>query len=195
MLKILTSPNDTLSKKSLNYVFKKTDDKFSSFLKNMEEALLEADDPKGVGLAAPQVGKSLRIFLAKPKDNSKITVYINPEIIKSEEVPKKNLSNRKLSKTKSTSGTKSLKKLEGCLSLPNIWGEVLRAPSITIKYLDQNGNNQTKKFDGFMATIVQHEIDHLDGILFPKRVLEQGGLLYKSHKDKKGQDVFEEISI
>ena len=77
----------------------------------------------------------------------------------------------------------------------NIWGEVERSPEITAKYLDETGKAHKRQFQGLMATIVQHEVDHLDGILFPKRVLEQGGTLYQSYKNSKGEDEFEELKI
>lgn len=54
---------------------------------------------------------------------------------------------------------------------------------------------ENKNFSGFSAIIIQHEMDHLDGILFPKRVLEQKGILYKSHKNEKNEDIFEELEI
>ncbi|MDO8461008.1 MAG: peptide deformylase, partial [bacterium] len=62
-------------------------------------------------------------------------------------------------------------------------------------FIDENGKPHKRKFSGFIATIIQHEYDHLHGILFPKRVLEQKGKLYKSRKNKEGKDVFEEIEI
>jgi peptide deformylase len=77
----------------------------------------------------------------------------------------------------------------------NIWGEVQRSPEITVEYLDETGKAHKRQFRGFMATIVQHEVDHLNGILFPKRVLEQGGTLYHSSKNSKGEDEFEELKI
>lgn len=86
-------------------------------------------------------------------------------------------------------------KLEGCLSLPTIWGTVKRFETIVLSYLDEQGKSHTRKFSGFLATIIQHEYDHLQGTLFPKRVLEQKGKLYKSKKDEKGKDIFEEIEI
>ncbi len=188
MSKIITAPNEVLSQKANPYIFKNSDPDLSFFLKDMEKALLSASDPKGVGLAAPQIGKSLRIFIAKPTEKSKIFVFINPEII-NVEIPN-TPNNPNSPKTK-----KGLRKLEGCLSLPNIWGEVTRAPWVIVKFQTPKGDTKTEKFKGFMAIIVQHEIDHLDGVLFPKRVLEQGGRLYKSHKNEKGKDEFEEISI
>ena len=81
------------------------------------------------------------------------------------------------------------------MSLPTIWGPVLRSSSVTLSYLDEYGKSHKKKFSNFLSTIIQHEMDHLQGILFPKRVLEQKGILYKSHKNEKGEDVFEEITI
>ena len=182
MLKIVTAPNPVLS--STAKPISKVDVSVVKIIEEMKKALLATTDPKGVGLAAPQVGKSLRIFIAKPTDNAKIDVFINPEIIeKSSEQ-----SYIKLPK-------KDSKKLEGCLSLPNIWGPVFRASSLTLAYVDEQGKSHKQKFSGFMATIIQHEVDHLDGVLFPKRVLEQKNTLYKSYKNKKGEDEFEEIDI
>lgn len=197
MYHIISAPNPVLSQAAKNYVFKKglpagrqTDKFLPNFLKEMEDVLLSARDPKGVGLAAPQVGRNLSIFITKPTQKSKIQVFINPEITGFEQ--------SQLSEAKSASGGKHGKKpvkLEGCLSLQDIWGEVRRPDMVTISYFDENGKKFTKKFTGFMATIVQHEIDHLHGILFPKRVLEQKGKLYHSSKNKRGEDEFEEISI
>lgn len=188
MSNIVTAPNPVLSETAKPYVFQQSDTFLPALLKEMEEALLAASDPKGVGLAAPQIGKLLSIFMAKPTEKAKISVFINPKIVDSENSNSPKLPNRPKSK-------KRVKKLEGCLSLPNIWGEVKRSPAVALSYFDQNGRKKTKKFSGFMSTIVQHEVDHLNGILFPKRVLEQKGKLYKSFKNKKNQDEFEELSI
>jgi peptide deformylase len=148
----------------------------------MEESLDFATDPVGVGLAAPQIGKSLAIFIIKPTEKSKTQAFINPQIKKFEQ--------EKNSKLKGKT-----KKLEGCLSLHNIWGEVERAKVVWLEYLDETGKPHHKKFTGFIATIIQHEVDHLNGILFPKRVLEQKGILYESKKNSKGEDIFEELTI
>ncbi len=189
MTKIISAPNPVLSQASKSYVFQKNDKFLPAFLKEMEKTLLEANDPKGVGLAAPQIGKNLAIFIAKPTEKSKISVFINPEILSIEQNPNSpKLPNLPKSK-------KGVKKLEGCLSLPTIWGEVLRSPSIVLEYQTINGKKVTRTFTGFMATIVQHEVDHLHGILFPRRVLEQKGKLYKSSKNKKNEDEFDEIEI
>ena len=187
MLKIVTAPNSVLS-----YIAKhvpRINAGVVGLVEEMKKILARTTDPKGVGLAAPQVGKPLRIFIAKPTDKSNFMVFINPEIIaQSSQVDY-------VKRPKNDVSEKASKKLEGCLSLPAIWGPVLRSSSITISYLDEHGKSHKKQFSNFLATIVQHEIDHLNGILFPKRVLEQKGKLYKSHKNEKGEDVFEEIDI
>ncbi len=182
MSKIISAPDSVLSQKAPDFIFGKDKSALEKLLKEMEIALLSASDPKGVGLAAPQIGKSIAVFITKPTDKSKITEFINPVILDAEKAPEKNEKEK-------------VKKLEGCLSLPNIWGEVLRAPEVTLSYYDKKGKNYIKKFTGFMATIVQHETDHLNGILFPKHVLEQKGTLYKSSKNEKGEDEFEELTI
>ncbi|OGH07170.1 MAG: peptide deformylase [Candidatus Levybacteria bacterium RBG_13_35_9] len=188
MLQILNAPNEVLSQKSVPV--KKIDKNLIEFINGMKKALEKAQDPIGVGLASPQVGKNIRIFIAKPTLKSKIYVFINPKILESEtnESQAKNLQ-------KSVVRSKKLRKLEGCLSLKDIWGEVKRDSFVTVEYVDEKGKKYTKSFTGFMSTIIQHEIDHLEGILFPRRVLEQNGTLYKSEKDEKGQDIFEEIKI
>lgn len=156
-------------------------------LKEMEETLDNAKDPEGVGLAAPQVGKSLQIFIVRQEKDAPLQTFINPVIISADDkIPRS--SRVKKSKDKSV-------KLEGCLSLQDIWGTVKRRPSVFLEYMDEKGKRHKKKFSGFLATIIQHEVDHLNGILFPKHVIEQKGQLYKSSKNKKGETVFEEISL
>jgi len=190
VLKIITAPNPVLS--DIAKPISKVSASVRKFVEEMKKTLVHTADPKGVGLAAPQIGKSFRIFIAKPSDKSDVMVFINPEIIeKSSKVDYV----KRVNKKPSSGGQKPSKKLEGCLSLPTIWGPVLRSSSVTISYLDKYGKSHEKKFSKFLATIVQHEIDHLNGILFPKRVLEQKGTLYKSHKNEKGEDEFEEIEI
>jgi peptide deformylase len=204
VLKILSAPNPVLSQ-SAKRIYK-VDNHVRKIIGEMEKALLWAKDPAGVGLAAPQVGRSLQIFIAKPAPKSKIKVFINPKIIETggerggpRRVPAGSASSEDIGRGQSETGPvkkgNEATKLEGCLSLPNIWGEVQRAPFIKISYMDEKGERYSKEFRGFIATIIQHEMDHLNGVLFPKRVLEQKGSLYKSHKNEKGEDVFEEIEI
>ncbi|OGH23155.1 MAG: peptide deformylase [Candidatus Levybacteria bacterium RIFCSPHIGHO2_12_FULL_38_12] len=184
MLDIVKAPSEVLSQVTKKVI--KIDNSILSLIREMKETLENTRDPEGVGLAAPQVGKSLQIFIMKPTPKSPITVHINPEI--------KNASGE-LANMIRPKKSKSPAKLEGCLSLPSIWGTVLRHPYLSLTYMDEDSKTHTKKFKGFSATIIQHEVDHLNGNLFPKRVLEQKGKLYKSHKNEKGEDEFDEIEI
>lgn len=193
MLKIISAPNPVLSQKAKDV--KKIDKVILKFLQDLSVALLSAKDPVGVGLAAPQVGRSLQIFIAKPTPKSKISVFINPKITQKTKINHLTIGSDRVNKLNDAIGKKPSTKLEGCLSLPNIWGEVKREPEITISYLDEKGNLRIRKFNRFLSTIIQHEMDHLQGILFSKRVLEQQGTLYKSHKNEKGEDIFEEIEL
>jgi peptide deformylase len=181
MSEIVIAPNQVLAKKAKPVG--KINKNILKIIEDMKSALLSAKDPIGVGLAAPQIGKSLQIFITKPTIEAQIKVFINPKI-------------KILEETKSKKNTsKKYTKLEGCLSLPAVWGEVKRAPVLTLEYLDEKGKIRINVFRGFMATIIQHEVDHLNGTLFPKRVLEQEGTLYKSEKNKEGKEVFEKIQI
>ncbi|MCL5438584.1 MAG: peptide deformylase [Patescibacteria group bacterium] len=183
MLKIVTAPNSILSQKARE--IKNIDKKILKLIEEMRITLNNTRDPEGVGLAAPQVGENLQLFIAKPSRKSPILTFINPKIISIDKIIPDASDEQKINH----------QKLEGCLSLPNIWGGVSRNPSITLSYLDENGKEHKRKFTGFLATIIQHEYDHLDGILFPKHVLAQRKKLFKSHKNKKNEDVFEEIEI
>ena len=182
VLKIVIAPNPILAQKAKPVT--RIDNAIVNLISEMKKTLEITKDPIGVGLAAPQVGKSLRIFIAKPTQKSPVWVFVNPKIQKLKEDIKQN------AKQKTANG-----KLEGCLSLPNIWGNVSRASKITLYYTDQHGKRHKRKLQGFMANIIQHEVDHLDGILFTERVLRQKGKLYKSHKNEEGEDEFEELEI
>ncbi len=180
-MKIVQAPETVLSTKAKP--IKKITKEISELIEEMKHTLVRTKDPEGVGLAAPQVGKSLQLFIIKPDKKSPFTVFINPEIITLD--PIKRVENKKLDN----------QKLEGCLSLKNIWGIVHRSPKVTIKYLDDQGISHEETYSDFYATIVQHEYDHLQGILFPKRVLEQKERLFKSRLDEKGEEIFEPLEI
>lgn len=152
--------------------------KLKELLEQMKIALSEANNPKGVGLAAPQVGKSLRLFIIRTSENEPFSIFINPEIIAhSQEIDQES------------------KLLEGCLSIPNIWGPVKRYQEVTIRFQTPEGKTKEESFSQLMATTIQHEMDHLDGLLFTARVVEQKGKLYHMEKDKEGNEVFDEIKI
>jgi peptide deformylase len=190
MYKIVKTPNPVLT--TVAKPVASFDKKLQKILQDMEVTLLNTSDPIGVGLAAPQVDISLQIFLARPTENAPVLPFINPMIISSSEIIKESI--KKLSK-KERREAEDKKILEGCLSMPNIWGHVTRSQKIVLTYQDSTGKKHTTTFTGFMATIIQHEVDHLNGILFTKHVLSQREKLYKSYKNKNGEEEFEEINL
>ncbi len=105
----------------------------------------------GIGLAAPQVGVSERLIVIAP-DGQKPTIIYNPEITKTEGV---------------------MYGEEGCLSIPGLYGDVERHAYVEVKGLDRKGRSSTWDMEGMAARVVQHEIDHLDGVLFTDKVLPE----------------------
>ena len=143
-LKLYEYPHPVLKKKAEPVA--KVDDELRKFLDDMLETMYESN---GCGLAAPQVGVSQRIVVIDiaHEDEEPTPMYlVNPEIIwKSDE-------------------TKVCE--EGCLSVPGQRAEVERPAAVKIKYLDYNGKEQILEADDFLAVAAQHELDHLDGILY-----------------------------
>lgn len=152
-------------------------------------------DPEGVGLAATQVGLKERFFVARLHTSKKIPPS-NPEERKSRWA---NYDKEFVVIVNPTiiSYSKNTKLyFEGCLSTPNIWGQVKRHLSIKVSFKDIKGKFITKTLKGIPAWIFQHEVDHLDGILFQDQVLKQKGKFYKfTGKDKTGTDIFEEVTL
>jgi peptide deformylase len=144
------------------------DKKITELIRDMKDTLAAQNDPEGVGLAAPQIGKSLQLFLMSYEGEER--VVMNPKVIK-------------MSKIKPLKEVKKGEPLEGCLSLPHYYGPVARATEITIKYMNEGGKHIEETFKGFLAHIVQHELDHLNGILFVDHILEQDSPLYHMHGD------------
>ncbi len=178
MLKIITVPNNILS--SPTKFVTKIDDKIKKIVFDMEKVLVAQDDPPGVGLAANQVGLDLSIFIIKPTAKSSVKVFINPKILKSKILNPKSQTNPK-SKIKKS---KKKIKLEGCLSIPRIWGPVKHSDRIFLHYQDLTGKEHLKWFTGFEAIIIQHEVDHLKGIVFTQRSVEQKGQLFREENDE-----------
>lgn len=143
--------NEILRKKSTPV--KEVDKKILKLIKDMEVSMA---DEKGVGLAAPQVGVNKRVIIVT-LDDKKIMPMINPEI--------------------TDHSGETICGEEGCLSLPGIWGQVERYQQIVVKFLNEKGHKMILKLDNFNARVVQHEIDHLDGILFTDYMKTEDGLL------------------
>ena len=115
----------------------------------------------GIGLAAPQVHQELRLFVAgvdDPNSTMQPVVMINPEI--------------------EVIGEETEEDWEGCLSIPDIRGKVLRAKNIRVRSLDRHGKLQQLTANGFPARVIQHETDHLNGILFVDRMMSFESLTF-----------------
>lgn len=143
----------------------------------MEKVLIAQDDPPGVGLAANQVGLDLSIFIIRSTEKSRTKVFINPRIISLR-------TDLLKAKNKKVRPSKKKVKLEGCLSIPRIWGPVKRSNRVFLKYQDLTGKEYIKWFTGFEAIIIQHEMDHLNGVVFTQRSVEQKGQLYREENDE-----------
>tara|TARA_E500000178_G_scaffold333358_1_gene368174 strand:- start:294 stop:818 length:525 start_codon:yes stop_codon:yes gene_type:complete len=142
--KIVIEPDPILRKKS--ETLEKVDDELRKLLNDMLETMYAAP---GIGLAAVQVGVLKRIIvidISKDKEKKNPLFLINPEI---------------LSRSKKTSIYE-----EGCLSLPGHFAEIERPAECQIKFIDYNGKEKELSADGLLATCIQHEVDHLNGILF-----------------------------
>jgi len=129
--------------KEIDIVNKKTND----LIDNMFDTMYSED---GVGLAAPQVGILKRIAVVDIREGNKI-ILINPVIIEEE--------------------GKAIME-EGCLSIPEETGDVIRSEKIKVRSLDRNGEEIEFEAEGFEARAIQHEIDHLDGVLFVDKIVK-----------------------
>ena len=143
LLDILEAPDRRLT--TVAAPVERIDDELLRMLDDMLETMYAAP---GIGLAAPQVGVLRRAFVADlGEDGERAPLFvINPELV-----------------TRSASVAVAE---EGCLSLPKQFGEVARADQVRVRYLDRRGKNQEIEAEGLLARCLQHEIDHLNGILF-----------------------------
>lgn len=140
MLKIITHPNPILRQKA-KPIKNTADPELQKLIPELAELMLKSD---GLGIAAPQVAKSIRLIIVRYKDGT--LAMVNPKI-----------TSRSL-----------LKEIdeEGCLSVPNMFGQVKRCKKITVKYQDERGKIHKLSGQGLLARVIQHETDHLDGVLF-----------------------------
>ena len=151
ILPILTFPNSLLRKKAKP--IKIIDNELKDLIVNMTDTLKQA---QGVGLAANQVGVLKRLCIIKSSPDEDYKAYINPEIIKK-------------------TGTRFVN--EGCLSFPEYNGIVKRSISITARYLDETGGKIKITADELLSQALEHEIDHLNGILFIDHLKEHEKLV------------------
>lgn len=180
ILPIITIPNPVLKQRATE--IKEITPEIQQLASDMIETMYNAD---GIGLAAPQIDQSLRIFVldveqdnnerydTSQKNNANIKmphVFINPEIIQS--------------------STETNDYEEGCLSIPGVLIKITRPKSIRLRYMDIHGTTHEIDADGLLATCIQHELDHLDGVLITDRLskLKQRLATTKSKKHAKMMD-------
>lgn len=150
-LKIITGANNPILRAMCTPV-KKFDASLRKFAKDLKDTMIKAD---GLGIASPQVGNNIRLFIVTMNyktDHQVVVTMINPEIL--------------------SHGTKTEIKEEGCLSLPKQYGDVERFVEITVAFHDLNGTRQVFELKGLDARITQHENDHINGVLFIDRMKE-----------------------
>ena len=166
--KILTEPNPFLRQKSKPV--DKVDDSTRELMDDMLDTMYKAP---GIGLAAIQIGVPKRIIVldvSKSPEKKEPMYFINPEIVSA-------------SKNDATYE-------EGCLSVPGQFAEIDRPDKCHIKYLDYNGESKELKAEGLLATCIQHEMDHLEGILFIDYLskLKKSMIIKKLSKQKKSSE-------
>lgn len=176
MAKIIQAENKILREKAIETPLKDIGgEKIGGLIDEMIKTLYSAKD--GVALAAPQIGVSLRIFIVKEhlfskkavdkktNEEKKIAVFINPKIIR-------------VSKKKQIVS-------EGCLSVNGVYGTLKRATKLTVEAYNEKGEKFTRGVSGLMAQIIQHEIDHLNGVLFIDKDIDLINIAEKTDKNIK----------
>jgi len=145
-MQIITLGNELLRQKAKK--IDKIDDEITNAAKLMLEILKQE---KGVGLAGPQIGLMKRIFVVSI-DGDEERIFINPSILETSQ--------------------ETAKFEEGCLSVPGVYVDVVRSESIKIQAWNEKGKPFTMETSGFLARVIQHEYDHLEGVLFLDRIPE-----------------------
>jgi len=168
LLPILTAPDPRLKMKSV--AVEKVDDEVRQLMDDMLETMHAAP---GIGLAAPQVGVHKRVIVIEIEREGLQTGQIlmaNPEIIEASD--------------------EDATYEEGCLSVPEHYSEVVRPAKVRVRYLDRQNEIRELECEGLLATCIQHEIDHLDGILFIDHIsaLKRNMILRKLLKMRKEQE-------
>lgn len=191
-------PEDTGFLRQKSRRVEKIDRNLGVLMEEMAETLKRQSDPEGVGLSAVQIGKLVRIFVLNRKylrtgsedekrtKANQLVYYLNPEIISHS--AEKTLGQELMNEKKQPF-------LEGCLSVPDLYGEVRRWTEIKIKAAEITEADLARaNYDlparvlreqkGLAARVIQHEIDHLNGILFTDHVVAEGGRIYRYQDEK-----------
>ncbi|WP_122645874.1 peptide deformylase [Enterococcus mediterraneensis] len=143
---IILNPDERLHR--TNRPVEMITDEVIDLLEGLRETMIAHD---GIGIAAPQIGKNIQVAIVEVEEGEYLEL-INPEII-------------------DTKGAN--RDVEGCLSIPHVYGVVERASEITVRYYDREGDEMEIQAFDYLARAIQHEIDHLHGILFTEKMIEQ----------------------
>lgn len=170
---VLTIPNDDQKLRQISKEIVTFDKNLEKLISDLNDTINTRTDPPGLGLSAPQIGIIKRVFVARIRN--KIKGFVNPKILKLSQ--------------------KEVTIMEGCLSIPELYGHVIRPAEIDLESCDKHGKFFKKHYKGLAARIIQHEIDHLNGILFIDHVHKQNGKMFKVEKDKKGKEQFVELTL
>lgn len=169
---VLTTPDDNKKLRQTSQEVKVFDKNLETLISDLTDTLKAQIDPPGLGISAPQIGVFKRVFVARIRN--RIKGFVNPKILK-------------LSR-------KEVAILEGCLSVPEFYGHVIRPAELDLKSQDRLGKKTKTHYKGLPARIIQHEIDHLNGVLFIDHVHAQNGKMFKVEKNKKGKEQFIEVA-
>jgi peptide deformylase len=162
--RILTLPDDAERLRMRSVKVKRFDDEVRQTIQDLKDTFAVE---KAYGLSAPQIGVLRRIILFKGvEEDATVTVVVNPKILRADG---------------------ELKDFDGCLSIPGIYGRTRRAARIVLIGLDENGEPLRLKLQDFTARIAQHEVDHLDGVLFIDRVDDLSDL-YVLERGEEGEE-------
>ena len=134
-------------------------------LKQLYRDMVETmEEYRGIGLAAPQIGRSIRFMIAHDTESGKTRAFVNPQVV--------------------TASAECDVRGEGCLSFPGQFADIERHASIRLKYQDLELEKHEEDFAGFFARVIQHELDHLNGVLLPDRAIDG---LYEPEPEEEGE--------
>lgn len=145
----------------------KTHENLAQIIKDMYETMYQAN---GVGLAAPQVNKAIRLFIVDASPFAEVDEDEEPEFSAEEMKQMKGFKKTFINARIVEETGEEWKFNEGCLSIPKIREDVLRKPKLTIEYVDENFKKHTETYEGLIARVIQHEYDHIEGVLFTDKI-------------------------
>lgn len=195
--KIITAPNVILRTKSKDISLNRDRRLLNKYTQDLQDTLLPKDGAIGVGLALPQIGKNGRIFSTFLPESSNSIDTDYPSDAESKKSLLRHFYNPSMIDRSDllTFGPNSKEPiLEGCLSIPGFYGPVPRHEWVTLAFQTEEGTRRTETFKGFFARVIQHEFDHLEGILFTDYILKEGLPLYQRNAKNQLDEIHPELA-